>query len=108
MWIRYFKTVQHISSIFADHNDHIHVYVFVCFEFATTYKYISTSWDRLIFIPTLQPWIANAVVNDGFITTPTRRKSVLKARKYYAHTVSYSVSHSPAPVPRGYIAIFVQ
>ena len=41
-------------------------------------------------------WIANAVVIDVFITTPTRRKSVLKAWKYYAHTAIHSVSHSPA------------
>ena len=32
-WIRYFKTVQRILSIFAYHNEHIYVYVFVCFVF---------------------------------------------------------------------------
>ena len=76
--------------------------------YTTTYKYISMSWARSIFTPTLQPWIANAVVIDVFIATSTRRKSVLKAWKYYAHTTSHSVSHFPAPVLRGFIAIFVQ
>ena len=37
-----------------------------------TYKYICTSQARSIFTPTLQLWIANAVVIDFFITTPTR------------------------------------
>ena len=37
MWIRYFKTVRHILSIFTYHNEHIYVYVFVCFVFAIYY-----------------------------------------------------------------------
>ena len=36
-WICYFNTVQHISSIFAYHNEHIYVYVFVCFVFVIYY-----------------------------------------------------------------------
>ena len=36
-WIRYFKTVRHISSIFAYHNKHIYVFVFVCFVFVIYY-----------------------------------------------------------------------
>ena len=83
----------------------MNISMFICFSvlylwYTMTYKYISTSWAMLIFTPTLvlQPWIANAVVIDVFITTPTRPKSVLKAWKYYSHTVSHSVSHSPAPV----------
>ena len=66
---------------FCYHNEHIYVYVFVCFVFVIyymTYKYFPTSWARSIFISTLQPWIAIVVI-DVFITTPTRQKSVLKA-----------------------------
>ena len=69
--------------------------------YTTTYKYISTSRARSIFTPGQHfrlAWIANAVVIDVFITTPTRRKSVLKTWKYYADTASHSVSHSLAPV----------
>ena len=73
---------------------------FVCFVFVIYYdlQVHLTSRARSIFTPTLQAWITNAVVIDVFITTPTRRKSVLKAWKYYAHTASHSVSHSPASV----------
>ena len=72
--------------------------------YTTTYKYISMSHTRSIFNPTLQPWIAIVIINV-FITTLTRRISVLKAQKYCAHTASHSVSHSPALVSRGYTAI---
>ena len=80
-WIHYFKTVRHISSIFAYHNENIFVYVFVCFAFVIYYdlQVHFTSRARSIFTPTLQPWIANAVVTDVFITTPTTQNSVLKA-----------------------------
>ena len=95
-----FKTVQHISSIFAYHKN---ISMCMCLSglylwYTATYKYISTSQARLLFTPTLQPWITNAVMIDVFITIPTRRKSVIKAWKYYAHTANHSVSHSPAPV----------
>ena len=36
-WIHYFKTVCHISSIFAYHNEHIYVFVFICFVFVIYY-----------------------------------------------------------------------
>ena len=36
-WICYFKTVRHISSIFAYNNEYIYVYVFVCFVFVIYY-----------------------------------------------------------------------
>ena len=36
-WIRYFKTLRHISPIFAYHNELIFVYVFVCFVFVIFY-----------------------------------------------------------------------
>ena len=100
-WFHYFNTVRHILSIFAYHNKHI--YLYVCLSvlylwYTTAYKYIFTSWARSIFTPILLPWISNVVVIDVFITTPTRQTSVLKAWKYYGHTASHSVSHSPASV----------
>ena len=54
---------------------------FVCFVFVIYYdlQVHFTSRARSIFTPTLQAWIANAVMIDVFITTPTRQKSVLKA-----------------------------
>ena len=76
--------------------------------YTTTYKCIPTSQARLIFTPTLQPWITNAVEIDVFITTPTRWKSALKVWKYYAHTASHSVSQSPAPVLGGQTAVYAQ
>ena len=82
--------------------------------YTTTYKYISiyiTGYAcRSIFTPTLQSGIDRHMIGviDVFITIPTRRKSVLKAWKYYAHTASQTVSYFPAVVLHGQIAIIVQ
>ena len=36
-WFHYFKTVRHILSIFAYHNEYIYMYVYVCFVFVIYY-----------------------------------------------------------------------
>ena len=114
------RLTDHMDSLFQDCTTHIvivgvilNISMCICVSvlylwYITTYKYISTSQARSIFtVQTLQSLIAIVVI-DVYITTSTRQKCVLKAWKYYVHTVNHTVSHSPTLVLHGQIAIFAQ